>query len=116
VNAHPCCQNKTRAGDYVPRPVSRWRRSGEIAGWIVPTATLALLPKCPACVAAYVALVTSVGVSLPTATYLRATLVVLCVASLIYLTARRLRILIARAGQPSMIIRASMTTPMKGDS
>ena len=86
-----CSQNKTRAGDNARRPASRLRRVGESAGWIVPSATLALLPKCPACVAAYVALATGIGISLPTATYLRVMLVVLCVASLVYITARRLR-------------------------
>ena len=96
MNARHCCQIKTRAGDNVRRPASRLRRGREIAGWIVPTATLALLPKCPACVAAYVALATGIGISLPTATYLRAMLVVLCVASLVFITARRLRSLIAR--------------------
>jgi hypothetical protein len=88
VNARHCCQIKTRAGDNARRPASRLRRGGEIAGWIVPTATLALLPKCPACVAAYVALATGIGISLPTATYLRAMLLVLCVASLVFITAR----------------------------
>ena len=97
MNARHCCQIKTRAGgDNARRPASRLRRGGEIAGWIVPTATLALLPKCPACVAAYVALATGIGISLPTATYLRAILVVLCVASLVFITAKRLRRLIAR--------------------
>ena len=96
MNARHCCQIKTRAGDNARRPASRLRRGGEIAGWIVPTAILALLPKCPACVAAYVALATGIGISLPTATYLRAILVVLCVASLVFITAKRLRSLIAR--------------------
>jgi len=101
VNARHCCQIKARAGDNVRRPASRLRRGGEIAGWIVPGVTLALLPKCPACLAAYVALATGIGISLPTATYLRAMLVVLCVASLVFITARRLRSLIARGRRVS---------------
>ena len=96
MNAPHCCQTKTRDCDNARRPASRLRRGGEIAGWIVPGATLALLPKCPACVAAYVALATGIGISLPTATCLRVMLVVLCVASLVFISARRLRSLIAQ--------------------
>jgi Flp pilus assembly protein TadB len=95
MNARHCCQLRMRAGDKLRRPASQSRRGGELAGWIVPSATLALLPKCPACVAAYVALATGIGISLPTATHLRAMLVLLCVASLVFVTARRLRSLFA---------------------
>lgn len=90
MNARHCCQSGMRAGDNARRPAARLRRGGELTGWIVPTATLALLPKCPACVAAYVALATGIGISLPTATYLRVTLVLVCVAVLLFLTGRRL--------------------------
>jgi hypothetical protein len=85
MSAH-CCQ----------RPASRWRRGGEIAGWILPTATLALIPKCPACVIGYVALATGIGISFPTAAYLRLMLLALCVVSLVLAAALRLRALSAR--------------------
>ena len=95
MNTGPCC-DKTRGDDQAHVPASRLRRGGEIAGWIIPSATLALLPKCPVCVAAYVALATGIGISLPTATWLRAMLVLVCVAALVFCTARRLRSLFAR--------------------
>src|SRR5262245_10583664 len=91
MNTQHCCQTATQGRDNARRPASRWRHGGEIAGWFVPGATLALLPKCPACVAAYLALATGIGVSVPTATYLRATLVVLCAASLVFVSARSVR-------------------------
>jgi hypothetical protein len=96
VKPGDCCQMQTGAGGDARRPASRLRRGGEIAGWIIPSATLALLPKCPLCVAAYVALATGIGIGLPTAAHLRVMLVVICVGSLGFIAARRLRGLIAR--------------------
>jgi hypothetical protein len=95
-----CCQSQTRDGGQGRRPASWLRRGAEVAGWILPGATLALLPKCPACVAAYVALATGIGISLPTAAGVRGLLMGLCVAALAFAIARRLRGFMAqRAGQ-----------------
>jgi hypothetical protein len=66
------------------------RRGGAIAGWVVPGAVLALLPKCPACVAAYVLLWTGVGLSIPAAGVLRVTLIGACIAVLGVLAIRRI--------------------------
>ena len=97
MNTHHCCQTTTQGRDNAPRPASRWHRGGEITGWIVPGATLALLPKCPACVVGYVALATGLGISMTTAAYLRTLLVMLCMASLVLVAARRLKRFTGRA-------------------
>lgn len=65
------------------------RRALAVAEWAAPAAVLALLPKCPVCVAAYVALFTGVSLSLAAATYLRVALVAACVSSLVLLAGRR---------------------------
>jgi hypothetical protein len=70
VKTRHCCQFATRDSDKTAPPVSCWRHGGEIAGWIVPSATLVLLPKCPVCVALYVALFSSVGISVASAAHL----------------------------------------------
>ena len=92
MSPHSCCKG---AVDREPRPAAFARRGLDVVKWIAPGAMLALLPKCPACLAAYVALGTGVGLSLSTATYLRMLLVILCVASLLYLAAKRGRRFIA---------------------
>ena len=99
--AHHCCDgastcsSRAAAGARVasgePRARTLGRRCLDVAGWVVPSGILALLPKCPACLAAYIALGTGVGLSVPTANYLRTLFVVLCVASLLYLAANLVR-------------------------
>lgn len=59
-----CCDSRT----------STWlRRLAGLVSWIAPGAVLALMPKCPACLAAYIALGTGIGLSLPAAENLRFT-------------------------------------------
>ena len=51
-------------------------------------ALLILMPKCPACLAAYVSLAAGVGVSITTAAYLRWTVIGLCAAVVAFVCVR----------------------------
>jgi hypothetical protein len=75
----------------IDRKAPTWvRRIRGILAWVLPSTILMLVPKCPACLAAYMALWTGLGLSLSTATYLRWALLFVCVASLLFLIAKRL--------------------------
>lgn len=74
--------------DGLSRP-ARVHRRLVITGWLVPTAILAFLPKCPVCFALYIAIATGLELSTPTATYLREFLLILCAAALLYLAYRQ---------------------------
>jgi len=101
VNSHRCCEapaDDSRSepfaaptNDRKPHPLAFARHCLDIAGWIVPSVLLALMPTCPACLAVYLAGATGLGLSLSTAAYVRASLLILCITSLLYLAVRRLR-------------------------
>jgi len=79
TSVHTCCENV--------RP-SIFGRGVVAAKWIVPSAVLALMPKCPLCVAAYIALATGIGISFTTAAFLRSALITGCLLLLTFLVAR----------------------------
>lgn len=82
MNTHHCCEH-SRSGTVS-------RHCLEIGGWLAPSVLLVLIPKCPTCFAVYIALGTGVGLSVSSATYLRAALLILCLASLLWVAVRRL--------------------------
>ncbi len=77
MNCHHCDSAERTA------PAGLLRRGLNIAGCIIPSAILALLPKCPACLAAYVMIGTGIGLSVSAAAYLRTLLIILCAGSLV---------------------------------
>jgi hypothetical protein len=64
------------------------RRTRGAAAWALPSVALALVPKCPMCVAAYLAIGGGLGVSFTTAAHLRTALVWLCWSTLALLAVR----------------------------
>jgi len=74
--------------DSERRPAGLLRRAWRGVQWLFPAALLALMPKCPLCVAAYIALFTGVGVSVTTARWIQLLMLGFCLTSLAYLAFR----------------------------
>ena len=90
MNSHPCCQSQPRTGGGVARRSPRLRRLRELAGVLLPGTLLALLPKCPMCLAAYVALGTGFTLSYTSAHLLLRGLTALCICTLAFCVLRRI--------------------------
>jgi hypothetical protein len=73
-----CCRGKRSMA-------SAAGKAGQVAGGLLSLAVWVFMPKCPLCVAAYVALWTGVGLSLAAATFLREGLLFGSGAVLLYL-------------------------------
>lgn len=89
MNAACCGRGRPPADSERPEQDSRLRRVRKAAGWLVPGALLALLPKCPMCLAAYVALCTGFTMSSASAHILLRALTALGVGTLAWCILRR---------------------------
>src|SRR5258708_23957347 len=99
-----CCD---AAGD--PKTPTWVRRVREAFAWVLPSAILVLVPKCPACLAAHLMLWTGLGLSLSSATYLRGTLLCLCILALFFVIVQRLDLGAAFGRNQIKMIRGSNT-------
>ncbi len=89
MNSFHCCEWKSGASDNLRQQKNRLRRARGIAGLILPSALLALVPKCPMCLAAYVAVCTGFTMSCSSAHILMRLLTALCVGTLALCVVRR---------------------------
>jgi hypothetical protein len=92
MGTRACCLKTPRTDGLQARTGLRWLR------WIVPSAVLALMPKCPLCVATYYTLLTGLGMSLAAAVVVRNLLIVVCIGMLAMAALGVLRKLLERGG------------------
>ncbi len=89
MNSLHCCQWKSRARDDGGEQKTWLGRARGVAGVILPGALLALMPKCPMCLAAYVAFCTGFTMSYASAHVLMRSLIALCIGTLAWCVIRR---------------------------
>ncbi len=85
-----CCSRGESAAPTIRAP---WwtRRTLSFVEWALPVTALALVPKCPACLAGYILLFTGIGLSVSAAAALRWTILGVCAAVLALLLLRLMR-------------------------
>ena len=105
MNSLHCCQRKLRTSHDAPQQRTWLRRAREVAGWIVPGALLALMPKCPMCLVAYVALCSGLTLSYSSAHILMRTLTALCIGMLALCVVRR--VVNFRQNKPTFNLQAT---------
>ena len=94
---HACCSRDKSAASTIRVPT--WSRHIlSFVEWALPVTALALVPKCPACLAGYILLFTGIGLSVSAAAALRWTIIGVCAAVLALLLLRLLARM-ARSGR-----------------
>lgn len=81
----------SRAPSSPAAPAHVWRRIAALLQWAIPVTILALLPKCPACIAAYALLLTGFSVSYSGAAAARWVVISVCIIALAALAFSALR-------------------------
>jgi hypothetical protein len=89
-----------KTADGKAHPSSAKLHGFALAKGSLPTLILALLPKCPACFAAYVALGTGISISVTAASVLKNLLIVICAASLFWIVASAFRSALTKRLRP----------------
>ncbi len=82
MNPTGCCERPQNGGERVGGQNAWLHRTREFAGWIIPGTLLALMPKCPLCLAAYVAMGTGLTISCSSAHLLLCMLTTLGIGTL----------------------------------
>ncbi|WP_188758218.1 hypothetical protein [Edaphobacter acidisoli] len=82
------CEQKRRAVDG--GPLSRSGRGTQASGVVLPGVLMVLVPKCPMCVAAYLAMA-GVGISVSAAAWLRWGVLAACVVTMVVFAGLALR-------------------------
>jgi hypothetical protein len=59
--------------------------------WAFPATLLVLIPKCPMCVVAYVAIFSGIGITVSTARWIQILMLMFCLTSLAYLAVKHWR-------------------------
>ena len=80
-----------RKGGFLKAACCRRRGAGGILSVLLPGAAWLAMPKCPVCLAAYLALFTGIGVSAGFAAGLRLALIIITFAALFHFAARHFR-------------------------
>jgi hypothetical protein len=73
------------------RPTGLLRHAWRSIQWLFPAMLLVLIPKCPMCVAAYVAMFSGIGITISTARWIQILMLMFCLTSLAYLAIRHWR-------------------------
>jgi hypothetical protein len=90
MNRPNCCQRTLHRSRDERQQRTCLRRAREVAGWIVPGALLALMPKCPMCLVAYVTLCSGLTMSFSSAHILMRTLTAVSIGTLALCVIRRI--------------------------
>jgi hypothetical protein len=86
--ATPASPAPTSPAPASPAPAPKRFRGARKTGWLLPGILLVLMPKCPICLAAYIALVTGISIPITAAAWLRGALIAICIGALVWLGVR----------------------------